>query len=339
MKAPATSLPGSRDWCRGLAVLMLALISVGAWADQGDNPGLRLLERIGEQTPQLHYHGILVYRHGGDMETLRIIHRGGAEHERSERFYTLTGIPREVIRKPDEVICILPDAEAVVVGRRQLRNPIAQALPRYTEALQEAYEVTLAGEGRVADRDAQQVLIVPRDDLRYGHRLWIDEAYGLLLRADLLDEHQQVLEQVMFTEVTVVEAVPDAWLEPGISGESFTWVRPADRADAAPEQRRWQVAEVPPGFRLISHRQRQIAGHDPPVEHLHYSDGLASVSVYVSPQAADKVRERAARMGLMGAVRVPRDGFTVTVVGEVPRATLHLFAERLAATGDEGARP
>lgn len=315
---------------------MLALATAGAWAGEAENPALAMLERLGQQTPELNYHGILVYRHGGDMETLRIIHRGGEEHQRTERFYTLTGVPREIIRKPDEVICILPDAEAVVVGRRQLRNPIAQALPRHAELLQEAYEVSLAGEGRVADRDARQLLIVPRDELRYGHRLWIDEVHGLLLRADLLDEQQQVLEQVMFTEVSVVDAVPDEWLEPGISGESFTWVRPEERPDATTEARRWRVADPPPGFRLVSHRQRQIPGHDHPVEHLHFNDGLASVSLYISPKEASRARERAARMGLMGAVRVPRDELMITVVGEVPRATLDRFAEQVVPAEPAG---
>ncbi len=326
----------TRRWCRhwwlhGLVLLALCLTSAGIWADESDPEALNLLRETGEQAEHLHYQGILVYRHGSELETLRVIHRGGSEQERSERFYSLTGTPREVIRKPDEVICILPDAEAVVVDRRQLRNPISEAIPDRPETLDTAYQVSLGGMDRVAGRDAQTVLIAPRDELRFGHKLWIDREHGLLLRADLLDDQHQALEQVMFTEVSLVESVPDAWLEPGTSGESFSWVRPDERPDSDAVEPAWQIAEPPPGFTLISHRQRHLAGHDYPVEHLHFSDGLASVSVYVSPKEGTRARERRVRLGLMGAVRLLRDDVVITVVGEVPPVTLHRFAEGLAA--------
>jgi len=60
-----------------------------------------------------------------------------------------------------------------------------------------------------------------------------------------------------------------------------------------------------------------------PVEHLVYTDGLASVSVFIEHlEASGEHQEGTSRMGAVNAFGTMVDSFQVTVVGEVPEATV-----------------
>jgi sigma-E factor negative regulatory protein RseB len=89
----------------------------------------------------------------------------------------------------------------------------------------------------------------------------------------------------------------------------------------------WKVEELPPGFRLSAFLSRKLAKHNRSVDHLIFSDGLAAVSVFV-----EKARERPTsatrptrQMGAVHAYAKVVDGHQVTVVGEVPAATIDMI--------------
>ena len=83
---------------------------------------------------------------------------------------------------------------------------------------------------------------------------------------------------------------------------------------------------VPAGFMLTDHSWHQLAAQDSGVEHWVYSDGLASVSVYIekSQQAHDSYSGVTHR-GALNAYGTMVSGYYVTVVGEVPRQTVELI--------------
>ena len=90
--------------------------------------------------------------------------------------------------------------------------------------------------------------------------------------------------------------------------------------------------EPPPGFRLTESRVRTLPGSDHPVEHLVYSDGLASVSVFVEPSdATDQALSGLSRMGAAHAFTLILDGQQITAVGEVPPNTVERIARSLRA--------
>ena len=64
--------------------------------------------------------------------------------------------------------------------------------------------------------------------------------------------------------------------------------------------------------------------------HLVYSDGLASVSVFIEEsQGEGRHLEGEASMGAMNAYGNTVDGYVVTVVGEVPAKTVQLMAQTM----------
>jgi len=312
-------------------LLLLALTQSSALNAETDDPRV-WLEQMSQAMQRLNYDGTFVYLHDGMLEAMRVIHRAddAGEHE---RLIALTGVPREVLRDNSTVTCILPDQKSVMVDKSLPRKPFPANLPRDLAALKDSYEFRFDGAGRVSGRDARIIEILPRDRYRYGYRLWIGKDQRMLLKFDLVDSQGQALEQTMFTRLKLPDRIPDKALEAGISGDGYTWygdVRREDAAIVASDKSRWGLGWVPSGFMLMHHNRHQMPGESGDAEHLVYSDGLATVSVYFEKVTAGKeILRGVSRMGAVNAMGGVINGFHATVVGEVPVVTVEQIASNI----------
>jgi sigma-E factor negative regulatory protein RseB len=307
------------------ALLLLLAISNPASAQSDTDDPRTWLEAMSQAMQSLNYDGTFVYLHDGKLETMRVIHRADQDGER-ERLIALTGVPREVLRDDNSVTCILPDQKTVMVDKSLPRKPFPASLPRDLAALQSNYDFRLAGDDRITGRDTRIIEIYPRDEYRYGYRLWIDKAYKVLLKFDLIDPHGKALEQTMFTRLDLPTRISDKALEAGISGEGYTWHGDVRRAssDATPaDGTDWKLDWLPRGFMLTHHNRHQMPVRRGSAEHMVYSDGLATVSVYFEKLLPGKeILQGVSNMGTVNAMGGVVDGFHATVVGEVPAVTV-----------------
>jgi sigma-E factor negative regulatory protein RseB len=288
-----------------------------------------LFARMHQAGRSLDYEGTFVYQHGDQLESLRIIHKAGTGGVR-ERLVSLNGAPREIIRTDSEVRCYLPDENAVLIEHRRADNRNFPALlPDSLAQLKGNYRISVGKEGRVAGRKAVSVRIKPHDAYRYGYLLWADEASGLLLKASLLDEHGDVVEQYLFTQVSIGKPISESELKPQYPTKGIVWQR-AHGETPAPSTSQWMAARLPAGFTLSARMMRMLPARKHPVEHLVYSDGLAVVSVFVE-RADDAVKPNApsglTRMGAVHAFGKVIEGHQVTVVGETPALTVDMIGE------------
>lgn len=285
------------------------------------------LAKMEQAARTVNYEGVFVYHHGNSMQTMRIFHRAG-EGKTQERVFSLSGAPREVIRTENEVRCYLPEENSVLVEHRRAGNKgFPSILPERLEDLDANYAIELARPGRVADREAQHIVVRPKDGYRYGYHLWADSATGLLLRADLVDADGRMVERFVFTSIRPGIAISDADLKPRLGNRNSVWYRnEGEGSDKAPA---WEAGQVPPGFKLTNYISRRMPGRPTPVEHLVYSDGLAAVSVFIeTAEKADPARpgiKGPNRMGAVHAYSKVLDGQKITVVGEVPAVTVDMI--------------
>jgi len=292
------------------------------------------LAKINEAARRLEYEGIFIYQHDGQLETMRIFHKvenGSAK----ERLVSLNGTPREIIRDSKEVRCYWPDMKSVVVEYRKADNKsFPSLLPEHLGDLDQYYNLQTGGIDRIADRQAQLILVRPADNYRYGYHLWADKQTGLLLKADLVDTKSNVLEQFMFTQVNIGAKIPDAALAPSVAGEGMVWYREGQHDDSktASALPAWAATRLPKGFRLSMHVTRRVALRNRPVEHLVYTDGLATVSVFVEKQDKDAkpFMLGPSRMGAVHALGVRVDNYQITTVGEAPAETIALIGGSVA---------
>jgi len=311
-----------RERLLAAAAAALLVLAPATGAGGGDQEARRLMARVAEAAERLSYDGTFVYRNGDWMESMRIIHRAGEDGTVRSRLVSLSGAPREVIRDADRITCILPDQSSVLVNRSKPRGVTGSSLFNPRGDFERHYALALGGGERVADRPTRLLSVMPRDRYRYGYRLFVDEQTGLLLKSELVDARGMPLEEIVYTSLRLPQSIPDELLEPTISGEDFTWyVREVPHSED--RESRWQVAWLPPGFRMRDRATEPPALGRMPLEHLVYTDGLASVSVFIEHlDAAGERLEGTSRMGAVNAFGTMVDSFQVTVVGEVPEETV-----------------
>jgi sigma-E factor negative regulatory protein RseB len=315
---------------RGLLVLAILALSADLQAESADVDPLQLLDRMNEAVRVLDYEGRFVVQSGEHLDALYVVHRAG-EGTETERLVSLTGEPREIIRSDQAVACLVPGrTKPINVGRRlhgrsfsPLRGVDAQQLSRH-------YQFRLLPQDRVAGRNAHQVEVDPKDDLRFGYRVFIDQATGLPLRSIMLDKGRQPVTQMMFVDLKVGEGVTP--IEHDLSALQ---VARADPADWSPLERlapaAWEFAELPPGFQLNLHRRRALGQAAAELEHFIFSDGLATVSVYVLPGEGHAGVVGDGAGGDPNTIARVLGAHEVIAVGEVPRRTLEWFAQSVRA--------
>ena len=287
------------------------------------------LERMNRAVEELNYRGTFVHVLDGTAETLHIVHRH-ADGQSGERILS-DNAGREIVRQGARVQGIFPDRRIVLFETRSDVSPLVSALPSNAAELAPHYEITLGGSERVADRPVQVLEIKPRDEFRYGYMLWLDEETAMPLQSQLVDEQGEVVEQILFTDIEIPADIPAEALEPTIDTTGFTALRAPESTPLAAEIP-WRAAAVPGGFKLSVATQSPIAGSDTPVEHLVYSDGLATVSVFIEdPETTAEVREGFSTVGSTNAYSLTLRGRKVTAMGEVPRQTVRTIASSLVA--------
>ncbi len=290
------------------------------------------LQRMNAAVEELNYRGEFVHMQGESAETLQIVHVND-NGRISERIMSLDGAGREIIRDGEIVHCILPDEETVLLEDGGDASPLDAALPSYTQELAAHYEFRLHRRmERIADRRTQVVSITPKDNLRYGYRLWLDTETAMPLKSKLINERGNTVEQVLFTRIEILDDIPRSELEPTINTEGFAMYRPPTLSGQASDRVRLSPQHLPPGFRLSASKQGPMAGSRYAVDHYVYSDGLATVSVFVEdPQSEPEIATGFTRQGTANAYSLTIDGRQVTVLGEVPRQTVESIARSLRA--------
>ncbi len=288
-----------------------------------------LINEMSQAGRDLNYDGVFVYRQGNQIETMRIIHKSGDDGI-YERLVSLTGHAREVIRDKDEVRCYYPDNKSVVVEKSRTGELISTYIPNPVQSISEFYNFENAGSERVAGKDAWVVNVRPKDKYRYGYQLWIDKQTSLLLKSELKNQLGITLEQIQFAQINVLDHVDESLLKPGVSANDYTWYNNATKSNNTAEinNKKWQATWMPAGFSMSEHATQAIATSAMPVKHIVYTDGLATVSIFVekNDQQPDQYTG-SVNIGGVNTYATHLDGYQITAVGEVPKATVKQMAD------------
>ena len=295
------------------------------------------LSRIHTAAHQRNYQGTLVFSADGALSSARVAHfcEGAQSYERVE---VLDGRMQQVYRHNDRVYTLWPRSRVAVVEERDPRQ--ASLRPVIEPRAADYYELREQGTEHVAGREAQVLLLSPRDAHRFAQRLWVDSRSGLMLRADVLGPRQQVLESSAFSQVEIdVKPKPQSVLQPMKHLDGFRQVRPSQQPVQL-DQEGWMLNAAVPGFQLSSATRRTLEPLDggaasasaaASVLQAVFSDGLTHVSLFIEP--IDRVRHTRALLTQVGATHTLMQPYGndwwVTVMGDVPAATLKQFHQAL----------
>lgn len=311
---------------------LLCSVALQAHADPHAD-ALSWLQRIVSAAQRLNYSGTFVYQNGTHTETSRVIHvlDGSVEREKLE---VLDGSPREVVRQDDEVRCFLPEERTVIIDRKARHKLLPARLPEALAGLPQFYDIRTGTLARVAGYDAQVIVLEPKDRLRYGHRLWAESQSGLLLKARMVDSRGEPIEQFAFTQLQIGGSIDREALKPRFVTQAAEWRQQnANSGELVGDSGEWQFRSEVPGFRRSPGVKRQIGTDGRDTIHYLFSDGMATISVFIEsmPESADARRVGHFRNGATNIFRLARGEQLVTAIGEVPLETLRMLATGLEA--------
>jgi sigma-E factor negative regulatory protein RseB len=321
--------------------LVGALLSTVPQSARGADDPRAWLERMNKALATRNYDGTFFHISGGRVETMRIVHRVRSGRV-TERLQSLDGSGREFVRANDELTCYLPDQHTVLVEPRQDRGPFLGSLPQFGATVNDFYRIEALPDTHILGRPARVIAVNPKDQFRFGYRLWLDEKTAMPLKTQLCDSRGQVIEQIFFARLDMPESIPDSDLAPTVHTDGMRWVRQGASADnASAALAAYRASQLPPGFRLTVQGAQTIGGATAPASHLVYSDGLATVSVFIEQSSSDSgvasaldSQAQAPQAPMQGLARVGSgyafstvvQGHQVTAVGEVPAQTVEFIA-------------
>ncbi|MEO9275596.1 MucB/RseB C-terminal domain-containing protein [Marinomonas sp. 5E14-1] len=278
---------------------------------------LELLSNMIQSFSGLKYDGVFIHLEAMNMNSMRVRH-GVMDGVEYESLVDLDGDKVEVLRVDDTIICVYPNALVA-----NMNQPLMPPFKRFKDVesgrLIKGYEMHVGQDvSRIAGRDAVVVKLIPKDEYRYGHELWLDEENHFLLKHDMMKEDGKLLERIQFTSVN---------FSPDLKREDFapkqgSYSEPVVKAAPRRVKNLWRFDWLPAGFSLVWPEARAL-NHGTSM--LLLSDGMATVSVFVEPAT----KEKEMSIFRTGATIAGERSFTIkdqlyllTMVGEVPQATI-----------------
>jgi sigma-E factor negative regulatory protein RseB len=321
--------------------LVGALLTALPQRSRGADDPRQWLEKMNQALATRNYDGTFFHLSEGRVETMRIVHRVRAGRV-TERLQSLDGSGREFVRTNDELTCYLPDQHTVMVEQSAVSGPFLGSLPKFDASVNDSYRIEALPPTRILGRPVQVIAVTPKDQFRFGYRLWLDQSTAMPLKTQLCDPRGQVIEQIFFARLEMPENIPDSDLAPTVHTDGMRWVRQGPSHDnPSAALGAYRATELPPGFHLTVAGAQTLGSGSAPASHLVYSDGLATVSVFVEePQSpapaaavpdapaplADAPMEGLARVGSGYAFTTVIQGHQVVAIGQVPARTVESIA-------------
>lgn len=306
-----------------LLVIVFFLPAFGVFADEPEIKAEHWLKKMSQAMNTLNYQGTVAFFKNARLDTMRYSHsaRQGLEQE---RLLSLNSPMRQIIRDAGKISCIFDKSKKVIVNHRPVSKSFIIDLPIDFAALNTVYQYALGEEESVAMRSARIVSINPLDEFRYPRKIWIDKEYFLPLKVEVYNFSGEVLKQVVFTDIQIVNALEFVEVGKNQDKENTKHIHLLDTVPL--EKTDFILENLPAGFQVVFVTRIDVGDSAKNVDHLFLSDGFSSVSVYREAEA------KGVQLGLqvLGSV----NSYThvignrqITAMGDVPVKTVQVIAQ------------
>lgn len=307
------------------------------------------LLRMHDASKQRAYIGTFVVSIGADMSSAKIWHVCDGELQ-MERVETLTGVPRSIFRRNNDVITFFPDQKVARTEQRESLGLFPNFLKSNNTAIADYYALKVLDAERVAGFEADVVQLAAKDRFRYSYRIWTERKTGLVVKLQTLDATGRVLEQAAFSELNIDAPVKMERLAQMMGNTAGHKIEHIELSKTTALAQGWVLPQGVPGFASMACYKRSVqSAATPPALPANsgtgsntaeadaggtmqwiFSDGLATVSLFV--ETYDRKRhtlEGSMSLGATHTLTKRMNESWLTAVGEVPLATLKIFAQQL----------
>lgn len=309
---------------RTVAVVLLMLLPGISTAEILDP--FEWLQRMAESTHRYSHEGTFIVQRDDKIDTVRIVHRA-EDSGYQQRLQVLSGSPREVVRKVEHA-----DAQSsTAVQSTRMHQEYLHRSGFLYGRLQEAvnhYHLFSPGKDRIAGQPCLLLRAEALDQYRYSQQYCLHLETGLPLLSELIDGDGQIIERMVFTDIQLVDSIGENALQAHDTGARTVHIQASH--PTVDWQKVWlseYSGSLPAGFEPITALTRNLDTDASSVLHLVFSDGLATVSLYIGTEhdpLGSFVGEM--RSGATHALARSLGNHQITVVGEVPLETVERIA-------------
>lgn len=320
--------------------LSLFLLLVSAWTVSAETIDA-WLDKMSQASNQQNFQGTLIIRQKNQLQAIKV-KQGVTGNGSWQTLESLTGENQTIFRQNNKVTTIFPNKKLVTIAGSSAsstnsKGPLHPSLPENRQIIKQHYTLKLSGDDRIANKVTQIIQMIPRDKHRYGYTFWLDKNSGMLLKCDLIDEQGLVLEQLMYSDVELLKQAPVNNVDTKKLA-LYRKVNLSDNVDVVTKS--WHAKQLPAGFavtrsvmiRAAKAQEKGQQGDKPlaPSYHIVYSDGMASVSVFIERRnKLDKPVIGKSSMGPVNAYSSFVNDTYVTAIGEVPASTVRMIAQSI----------
>lgn len=295
-----------------LATMLLTLFPLQAFS--ATNSIEELLSAFVANGSRQLFDGTYVYLYGEQVQTIKV-HRSLNDKGQVVEFYAhIDQQQKNYSRVLVNQYCTLKN------GWQYQFNAMSSSFPfrinnSYTQ-LQKYYQFKFIQPKKVAGVETQGLEIKALDPYRYSYKLWFEPQTAMLMKYQLLDEDNKIVEQYLFTDISLF---PSSMLSAGDNQSPS----PActDRFEGLQEasEKYLNLQSFPQGYQPVSWRKGNINKGLRQAEQFQISDGLADVSIFIE-DVEDKSKHISGvmRMGPMTVAGKTISSYQVTVIGAIP---------------------
>lgn len=272
------------------------------------------------------FHGTVVILKNGQLDTMKYQHQL-EEGIEVERLTSLDSPVREIVRQSGKLSCLLTESKQKIVNHQPLDRSLLFDLPKSWIALNKSYLIVDDGKQAVAGRQATVYMALPKDDLRYGRKIWIDQQTALPLKMEAYGEDGQPVAHILFSDLTIDPKVKSNSVP---IDDAALHVKHIHDQQAQPfEDAPFTLKTWPQDFEIVYYIPNSLVHSSSAIAHLLLSDGFSAISVYFEDKQADSL-DGAHPLGTVNSFSRSLGNKQITVLGDVPMKTVQSIAEGIA---------
>jgi len=295
----------------GLLIISMLGVTSPVMADE---VAMSLLNRMKNALHELSYKGTLAYVRGNSLSTLQINHT------------VVNGVENETVVRLNET-----GSEV----SRELKGFSLASIPKISSTMKQVYSFDVGRTNRIANLPCVIVTARPKDRARYLQKYCIHTETGMLLDYVLVGKSHKPVERFMFTTIDIASPNKISQVERigVLANKSKTSKVVVDKVNGSSQNLNqltlpnlddgWVIDRLPKGYGIRRAPNIRSAQNKKGSRHYIVSDGLSSLSVFLSPDTKnDLANNVVVNSGALNVLRQKKQNYIVTVVGEVPVSTL-----------------
>ncbi|MDD0823597.1 MucB/RseB C-terminal domain-containing protein [Mannheimia sp. AT1] len=286
------------------------------WAETGTRTALSYLTNMVEAHKKSSYELLYILQQNGRVESFRLRHTF-MENKAYSQLLNLDHSREEIILNDNTVSYLGLNFRPFSLNSSHILDNLPNVL--YTDySTLTGYVFLDSGKDRISDRNARVIRLVPNDKFRYAYTLWIDDKTNLLLKSQLVDKQNVVLEEFRVlhlyqsSELEMIASTINSLILPPIT---------AVEKENIKSSYKWDVNWLPLGFHLIEDQTmsgKQYALENENIDSRLYSDGLSTFNIYMMPSQGITFNEYAWQQGKLTILNQTINDKDIVVIGEIP---------------------